>query len=180
MDIEKAINDSISRDMQPPEMAHVSLGDPRYQHLPRTPTTLVSKRKSVDLYKGCLRTHGDVAPLTVASFTSIHAARRCGLEMLRTMAPRLQWGVRALGIPHAFSQSGNLRPEDRLVVRPPPMVTIPWTGKFPPPKTDAMSLPPPRHGFLLLRPFYGGRDATMRRWLTASKRLRSRGYRQPK
>ena len=138
------------------------------------------KRKSVDLYKGRLCTRGDVVPLTVTSFMSSPTAHRCGIKVLCTIATRLHWHVRALDISQAFPQSENLREEDRLVVLPPPMVTLPWTGKLAPPGTSIKSLPRNRHGFLLLRPLYGGRGAPMRWWITLSKRLRAHGFRQLK
>ena len=65
-----------------------------------------------------------------------------------------------------------------MVVIPPPMVTLPWTGSLPPMGTDLKNLPRSQHGFLLLRPLYGGRDAPMRWWITLSKRFRSHGFTQ--
>ena len=165
---------------RPPALIEIALDGPRYRHLARAPSTLVVKRKSIDLYKGRLCTGGDVAPLTVTSFTSSPKAHRCGIKLLCTMATGLQWHVRALDISQAFPQSENLREEDRLVVLPPQMVALPWTGKLAQPTTSVKALPPTRHGFLLLRPLYGGRDAPMRWWITMSKRLRPHGFRQTK
>ena len=81
--IEKEITDLLqSRPGHHPATIQVALGDPHYRHLTRVSSTLVFKRKSVDLYKGRLCTRGDVAPLTVASFTSIPTAHRSGVEIL--------------------------------------------------------------------------------------------------
>ena len=105
-------------------------------------------------------------------------AHRSGLKILCAIASILHWNVRALDISQAFLQSENLRPEDRLVAIPPPMIRLPWTGTLAPPDTSLRSLPHSRRGFLLLRPLYGGRDAPMRWWITLPKRLRAHGFRQ--
>ena len=129
--IEKEISDLLkSTPGHPPALIEIALDDPRYRHLARVPSTLVAKRKSIDLYKGRLCTRGDVVPLTVTSFMSSPTAHRCGMKLLCTMATRLQWHVRALDISQAFPQSENLREEDRLVVLPPQMVTLPWEGNW--------------------------------------------------
>ena len=90
----------------------------------------------------------------------------------------LKWDAKALDISQAFLQSENLRPEDRIVVIPLPMVTLPWKGSLPPMDTDLKNLPRPSHRFSILRPLYGGRDAPMRWWITLSKRIRSHGCTQ--
>ena len=177
--IEKEISDLLrSEKGAPPAMLEVSLSDPRYTHLPRVPSTLVVKRKSVALYKGRLCTRGDVVPLTVTGFMSSPTAHRSAVKIVLTLAASLHWSIRALDISQAFLQSENLRESDRMVVIPPPMVTLPWNGKLPPIGTDLKSLPSPTRGFLLLRPLYGGRDAPMRWFVTLSKRIRSHGFTQ--
>ena len=159
-------------------MIEIRLDDPRYAKLPRVPSTLVIKRKTVDLYKGRLCTRGDVVPLSVTGFVSSPTVHRSSIKLICSLAVALKWNVRALDISQAFLQSENLRPESRMVVIPPPMVTLPWTGSLPPMGTDLKSLPRSQHGFLLLRPLYGGRDAPMRCWVTLSKRFRSHGFTQ--
>ena len=42
----------------PPDMVEIRMVDVRYRHFPRIPSTLVVKRKSVDLYKGRFCTRG--------------------------------------------------------------------------------------------------------------------------
>ena len=113
-------------------------------------------------------------------FMSSPTAHRCGVKLLCAIASKLQWRIRALGISQAFSQSENLREEYRLAVLPPSMATLHWAGKLAPSSTPIKSLAPNKHGFLLLRPLYGGRDAPMRWWVTLSKRLRAHNFRQTK
>ena len=92
------------------------------------PITLAVKRKSANLYEGRLCTRGDVAPSDVPSFTSSPSAHRIGIKISRTWAVHCHWHAHALETPQAFLQSGNLRPEDRIAVLPPPMVALPWPG----------------------------------------------------
>ena len=181
LEIEKEITDLLkSSPGHPPVLIEVALGDPEYRHLARVHIALVVKRKSVDLYKGWLCARGDVAPLTVAGFMSSHTAHRCGIKLLCTISTRLHWRVRALGISQAFLQSENLREEDRLAGLPPPMATLPWTGRLATPRTPVKSLPPNRRGFLMLRPLQGGRDAPMRWRMALPKRLTAHNFRQLK
>ena len=96
-------------------MTEASLSDPLYTQLPRAPSTLVVKRKSAALYKGRLRTRGDVAPPAVTGFASSPTTHRPSVKIAIALSTSLQWGIRAMGISHAFLQSGNMRESDRIV-----------------------------------------------------------------
>ena len=67
-----------------------------------------------------------------------------------------EWKINALDISQAFLQSGNLRPEGRLIGLAPDMASLPWNGSLPPIGTDLKNKPKNCYGFLLLRPFTGG------------------------
>ena len=142
-----------------PSMIEIRLGDAKHRHLPRIPSTMVVKRKSPGLYKGRLCTTGDIVPLSVTGFVSSPTVRRSSIKIGCALAAALRWDIRALDISQAFTQSGNLRHESRLVVTPPPMAALPWKGSFPRMGADLENLPRTHRGFLLLRPLYGGRGA---------------------
>ena len=110
---------------QPSAAIQVSLGDPRRRQLVRIPSTRVVKRKSVGLNTRWLCARCDVVPLTVASFVSIHTARRCGIKVLFALADHLRWRVPALGVAPAFLRSENRCPDGRTLALPPPMVALP-------------------------------------------------------
>ena len=59
------------------------------------------------------------------------------------------------------------------------MVAMPCKGHLPPIGTDQKNKPKNGHGFLLLRPLYGGRGDPMRWRIILPKRLRSHGFTQP-
>ena len=105
-------------------------------------------------------------------------SRRSEVKIVFAMACARARNIRAIEISLALLKSGNSRPEDRIIVMRPEMVAFPWKGKLPTIATDPEPHPRNRHGFLLLRPLYGGRDAPMRWWITLSKRLRSHGFTQ--
>ena len=128
--MEKEITDLLTpHGRAPPAMVEIDLYDSRYRHLPRVFSTMIAKRKSIDLYKGRLCTRGDLAPLTNVAFVSSPTANRCCVRVLITLAMNLGWGIHALGISQAFLQAENLNEKGRLVITPPPQITHPWTGK---------------------------------------------------
>ena len=177
--IGKEISDLLKNEAgQPPALLRISSEAPQYRNMSRIPSTSVVKRKSSDLYKVRLCNRGDVVSLTVTSFMRSPTARRCGVKILRTISSHLRWHVRVLDISQDFLQSGNMRPEDRMSALPPTMAARPWAGHIPPQNTDLKAPAPSQHGFLLLRPIYGGRDAHVRCWVTLYKRLRAQGYRK--
>ena len=178
--IEREITDLLlAKPNEPPAMMEISLNDSRYAAIPRVQSTLVVKRKGIDSYKGRLCARGDTAPLQNTAFVSSPTAHRCAVKLICAIASQLQWVIRAIDISQAFLQSSNLNERDRVIVIPPPMIHLPWTGKLPPMHTDLSRLKHQR-GFLLLRPLYGGRDAPMRWFIPSSKRLREHGFTQMK
>ena len=164
----------------PPAILEIDLSDSRYCHLPRVFSTIIVKRKSIDLYKGRICTRGDLVPLANVAFVSSPTANRCCVRIVITIAPIMAWGIKALDISQAFLQADNLNERDRIVIIPPPMIVPPWKGRLPPSNCDLRTLPPTTRGILLIRPLYGGRGAPMRWFLAFSQRLRDHGYRQLK
>ena len=165
----------------PPAMAEVDLDDSRFRSAPMVRSTLVIKRKGTDSYNGRLCVRGATAPLQTAAPASSPTAHRCSVKLRCAIASQIQWAIRAIGISQAFLQSSNLNPNDRVVANPhpPPMTQLPRRGILPPMNRDISKVTHNR-GFLLPRPLYGGRDASMRRFLALSKRLVEHGFTQMK
>ena len=136
-------------------MIPVQLNDPRYCHLPKVFATLVVKRKSVDLYKARLCAMGDLVPLTDVAFASSPTANRTCVRIVLTLATTFRWQIKALDISQAFPQSTNINENDRLIIIPPPMITLPWKSSLPGPATDLRYIGKTQWGFLLVRPLYG-------------------------
>ena len=179
--IEKEINDLIhAKPGEPPAMVEVALNDPRFRNVPRVQSTLVVKRKSVNQYKGRLCVRGDTIPLNTTAFISSPTVHRSGVKVICAIAAQMLWTIHSIDISQAFLQSSNLNHKDRVIVLPPNMIQMPWKGKLPPIHTDVNNLPRHTHGFLLIRPLYGGRDAPMRWFIALSDRLRQYGFKQLK
>ena len=179
--IEKEANDLLTaKPNEPPAMIQVLLTDPRFKTVPRVQSTLVVKRKGVNQYKGRLCVRGDTVPLNTTAFISSPTAHRSGIKVICTLAAQLKWTIRAIDISQAFLQSSNLNAKDRVIILPPNMIQMPWKGKLPPIRTDLTHCPRHTHGFLLIRPLYGGRGATTRWFIALSERLRQNGFKQPK
>lgn len=140
----------------PPDMVEIRLDDERYRHLPRIPTTLVIKRKSIDFHNGWLCARWGVVPLSVTCFVSSPTCHRSPIKIVCAIDSSTKWNILALAISHAFLHSGNLRRESRLVETPPPMVALPWAGSHPPLGADLENLPLTQNGFLFNTPLYGG------------------------
>ena len=113
-------------------MVEVSLDDPRFTQVPRVHSTLVIKRKGVNLYKGRLCVRGDTAPLQTTGFVSSPTAHRCCVKVICAIASQMNWAIRAIDISQAFLQSPNLNPKDRAIAIPPSAIHLPWAGKLPP------------------------------------------------
>ena len=165
---------------EPPAMVVVSLNDSRFKNIPKIYSTLVVKRKSVGVYKGRLCARGDSIPLTHTSFTSSPTVHRCGVKIMCMIAVLFSFQMRSLDVSQAFLQSDNLAESDRCIVIPPNMVKLPWTGELHSPTVNLKNLPPPTHGFLILKPLYGTRDAPLRWFMKLRKSLLSKGLRQMK
>ena len=177
----KEIDDLLRpHDGAPPAMVQIDLYGPRYLQLPRAFSTLIVKRKPIDIYKARLRTRGDVAPLKDVAFVSSPTAHRVCIRLLITLATIFKWQLKTLDISQAFLQSSNLNDRDRLVIIPPSMITMPWKSELPPEHVDLEMMHRSRMGFLLVRPLYGGRGAPMRWFVTFSTILRKEGYRKLK
>ena len=162
----------------PPAMIEVDITLPQYRSITRVHSTLVVKRKSVGIYKGRLCIRGDTVPITQTAFVSSPTANRCGVKLICIISSQTKWVVHALDISQAFLQAGNLHPKERIILIPPPMVPLPWKRTLYHPETDLKKVRTSNHGFLLLRPLYGSRDAPMRWFLKLSQILRSAGLRQ--
>ena len=158
----------------------IDLNDPRYAQKPRVFSTVIIKRKSIDLYKARLCTRGDLVPLPDVAFVSSPTAHRVCIRLLITLSTIFRWQLKTLDISQAVLQSSNLNDSDRLVIIPPPRITLPWKSEPPPEHIGLKLLRRSRLGFLLVRPLYGGRDAPMRWFITFSTILREAGYRQLK
>ena len=179
--IEKEVNDLLTaKPNEPPAMIQVSLNDSRFKTVPRVQSTIVVKRKGINLYKGRLCVRGDTVPLNTTAFISSPTVHRSGVKIICSLAAQMCWTIHAIDISQAFLQSANLNAKDRVIVLPPNMIQLPWTGKLPPIQTDLNQLPRHSHGFLLIRPLYGGRDAPMRWFIALSERLRQHGFKQLK
>ena len=149
-EIEKEIADILKKQVgSPPAIMGISLGGPQYRRLARVPITLVADRQYVLLYKGHLCSRGGVIPLSVTGFMSSPTAHRPSVKLVCSLAISKSWQIKAMGISLAFLQSGNFRPEGRIVVFPPETDTPPGLGHYPPIGTDLKSLHRPRRGFLL-------------------------------
>ena len=181
MAVEKEINDLLaSRGAEPPAMVEVALNDSRFRSVPRIRSTLVVKRKSIGIYKGRLCARGDSVPLTHTPFTSSPTVHRCGTKLVLTVAAMGNFEIHSVDVSQAFLQSDNLAESDRCIVIPPVMVPMPWKGELYPPETNLNQVPPPRHGFLILKPLYGTRDAPLRWFVKLPKVLIQSGLRQLK
>ena len=179
--IEKEITDLLTaHGNAPPAMLEVDITLPQYRSITRVHSTLVVKRKSIGIYKGRLCIRGDTVPITQTAFVSSPTANRCGVKLICIIASQSLWKIHALDISQAFLQAGNLHPSERVILLPPPMVPLPWKKKLHHPEMDLKKVPRHNHGFLLLRPLYGSRDAPMRWFLKLSQVLRAAGLRQLK
>lgn len=168
--IEKEITDLLKEQhWAPPAMIEISLGYPQYRHLARVPSTLVAKRRSASLYKDRLCARGEAIPLSAKGFMSSPTSHRSTVKIVCALASSQAWQIKAMDISHDFLQSENLPPEDRIIVTPPEMATLPGDGELPPLGTDLKAMIRSRHGLLPIRPLYGGRDAPMRWRITLSK-----------
>ena len=163
---------------EPPAMIEVDLGEAKYRQITKVHSTLVVKRKSAGIYKGRLCIRGDTVPITKTDFASSPTANRCGIKLICIIASQTKWTIRALDISQAFLQAGNLHPAERVILIPPPTIRLPWQKSLYAPDTDLKAVARPNHGFLLLRPLYGSRDAPMRWFLKLSDVHLSAGFRQ--
>ena len=178
MAIEREITDLLqSKNHEPPAMIEVASDDSRYRSAPRVHSALVVKRKGIDSYKGRLCVRGDTVPLQTTAFVSSPTVHRCAVKLICAIASQLEWAIHAVDISQAFLQSSNLNPKDRVIVIPPNMIHLPWSGRLHPMNHDISRVTHNR-GFLLLRPLYGGRDAPMRWFIALPKRLREHGFAQ--
>ena len=179
--VEKEINDLLApHGVEPPAMVEVHLRDSRFKNIPRIRATLVAKRKSVGIYKGRLCARGDSVPLTHTPFTSSPTVSRCGSKLVVMIAAMLNFDIHSVDVSQAFLQSDNLAESDRCIIIPPSMIPMPWQGKLHNPDVNIKMLPSPTHGFLILRPLYGTRDAPLRWFIKLAKCLTHMGLRQMK
>ena len=164
----------------PPATLQAPLTDQRYLHVPKAFATLDVKRKTIDLHKARLRTSGDIAPLTDVACVSSPASHRTCVRIVTALPTLFRRNVKALDIGHAFLQSPNLNEEGRLIIIPPPMITLQRRSTLPDPATDLRTAPRSRLVSPHALPLYGGRDAPTRRFVVFSSRLRNDGYRKLK
>ena len=177
----KEINDLLApHGAEPPAMVEVALNDSRFRNVPRIRSTLVAKRKSIGIYKGRLCARGDSVPLTHTPLTSSPTVHRCGTKLVLTIAAMRSFEIHSVGASQAFLQSDNLAESDRRIVIPPAMAPMPWKGQLHSPETNLNHVPPPRYGFLILKPLYGTRDAPLRWFVKLSKVLIQSGLRKLK
>ena len=104
--IEREITDLLAaKPHEPPAMVEVALNDSRYLNVPRSHSTLVTKRKGIDSYKGRLCARGDTVPLLTTAFVSSPTAHRCAAKLVCAIASQLIWKIHAIDVSlkHSFN-----------------------------------------------------------------------------
>ena len=129
------------------------------------------------VYKGRLCDRGDSVPLTHTSFASSPTVHRCGVKIICMLTALFPFQMKSVDVSQAFLQSDNLSESDRRIVIP-PLMALGWGDSRH--EYQLKDFTPPSHGFLIIKPLCGTRDAPLRWFVRLRKAFIQVGLRQMK
>ena len=78
------------------------------------------------------------------------------------LAAMFGFNIHAVDVSQAFPPIDPLRPKGRFAILQPRTIQLQRKGELYSPETNLRALPPPTHGFLILKPLYGAIGASLR------------------
>ena len=136
-------------------MIEADTADPQHRIITRAHSTLVTKRKSVWIYKGRLCIRSDTAPIAQTAFVSTPTSNRCGILRIFFIASQASWPTQSADVSQDSPQAGNSDPNGRAILIPPQTAQLPWGKSLRPPEKDLETCKSPPRRFVLI-PLYMG------------------------